>query len=521
MTQLIYPDLDLPAAFKRLDSYVATYNEQVRAARAAETDKVKRATLPQPLRSGHKLCAQRLLRHFGGHLVHLRSKARNPLTKFCVTRQGLATAMNCDLVTVDNRVARLIEAGIVLHRANRGRRYGAQYILRPSLLVARALPLTQANLEALGIGEGSSPTDLRTALDRLRPSLAPFTAAALPFSHKIEKFRQVEDGYLNETEKKEGHCGFASPAGVPPALVEPSSASLTKHQEAVEPLGTRQNGSTPASAPVQDESTARPAPQTTDGRAPDQLPEAKKVIEPSPASLVAAARAWHYAQRLWPGRRFDAGTGAVVLPILARWVDRGKAPNAEQCEIILREFTERIDLAAAWVAADPARWAADPLYYFDATNPNGFARTLVWHKNARRAARRIAETKANCTWLATAFERLCTEPLTATRARLLEQARSRPHAPELTRLVNALTQLVTETADPSARKSRFRSILSGYRQSAYPSRRAATPDQLAQFAAAQASARALAQHADAAQAGRARTAARRSSTGTTTLATLL
>ena len=506
MPHLIYPDLDLPAAFKRLDSYVATYNEQVRAARAAETDRTRRATLPQPLRSGHKLCAQRLLRHFGGHLVHLRSKARNPLTKFCVTRQGLATAMNCDLVTVDNRVARLIEAGIVLHRANRGRRYGAQYILRPSLLVARALPLTQANLEALGIGEGSSPTDLRHALDRLRPSLSPFTAAALPFSDKIEKFRQVEDGYLNETEKKEGHCGFASPAGVPPALVEPYSASQTKHQEAVEALSTRQNGSAPASAPVQDESTARPAPPA---------------IEPSPAALVAAARAWHYAQRLWPGRRFDAGTGAVVLPILARWVDRGKAPNADQCEIILREFTERIDLAAAWVAADPARWAADPLYYFDATNPNGFARTLVWHKNARRAARRIAETKANCTWLATAFERLCTEPLTATRARLLEQARSRPHAPELTRLVNALAQLVTETADPSARKSRFRSILSGYRQSAYPSRRAASPDQLAQFTAAQASARALAQHADAAQAGRARTAARRSSTGTTTLATLL
>jgi hypothetical protein len=512
MTHLIYPDLDLPAAFKRLDSYVATYNEQVRAARAAETDRARRATLPQPLRSGHKLCAQRLLRHFGGHLVHLRSKARNPLTKFCVTRQGLATAMNCDLVTVDNRVARLIEAGIVLHRANRGRRYGAQYILRPSLLVARALPLTQANLEALGIGEGSSPTDLRTALDRLRPSLSPFTAAALPFSDKIEKFRQVEDGYLNETEKKEGHCGFASPAGVPPALVEPSLASQTKHQEAVEALSTRQNGSTPATAPVQDESTARRA---------DQLPEAKKVMEPSPASLVAAARAWHYAQRLWPGRRFDAGTGALVLPILARWVDRGKAPNAEQCEIILREFTERIDLAERWIARSPERFAKDPLYYFRGDDPNGFAGTLQWYKNTQRAARRITETKANCTWLATAFERLCTEPLTATRARLLEQARSRPHAPELTRLVNALAQLVTETADPSARKSRFRSILSGYRQSAYPSRRAASPDQLAQFTAAQASARALAQQADAAQAGRARTAARRSSTGTTTLATLL
>jgi hypothetical protein len=516
---LIYPDLDLPAAFKRLDSYVARYNELARAARAAEHDRAKRATLPQPLRSGHKLCAQRLLRHFGGHLVHLRARARNPLTKFCVTRQGLATSMNCDLVTVDNRVARLIEAGIILHRINRGRRYGAHYILRPSLLVARCLAPTQANLEALGIGEGSSPTDLRSALDRLRPSLAPFTAAALPYSDKIEKFSQVEDGYLNETEKKEGHCGFASPAGVPPALVEPSLASQTKHQEADEPLSTRHNGSQPASAPMQDESTGRRAPQSTDGRA------APHAIEPSPAALVAAARAWHYAQRLWPGRRFDAGTGALVLPILARWVDRGKAPNAAQCEIILREFTERIDLAAAWVAADPARWAADPLYYFDATNPNGFARTLVWHKNARRAARRIAETKANCTWLATAFERLCTEPLTATRARLLEQARSRPHAPELTRLVNALAQLVAETAftdtRDTARKERFRSIVSGYRQSAYPSRRAATPDQLAQFTAAQAGARAQAQHADAAQAGRARTAARRSATGTTTLATLL
>jgi hypothetical protein len=507
---LIYPDLDLPAAFKRLDSYVARYNELARAARAAEPDRAKRATLPQPLRSGHKLCAQRLLRHFGGHLVHLRARARNPLTKFCVTRQGLATSMNCDLVTVDNRVARLIEAGIILGRINRGRRYGAHYILRPSLLVARCLAPTQANLEALGIGEGSSPTALRSALDRLRPSLAPFTAAALPFSDKIEKFSQVEDGYLNETEKKKGHCGFAAPAGVPPALVEPFFAAQTKHQEAGEALGTRHNGSLPDSAPPPDESTPRAA-----------APPAA----PSEAATIAAARAWHYAQRLWPGRRFDAGTGAVVLPILARWVDRGKAPTAAQCEIILREFTERIDLAAAWVAADPARWAADPLYYFDATNPNGFARTLVWHKNARRAARRIAETKANCTWLSAAFERLCTEPLTATRARLLEQARSRPHAPELTRLVNALAQLVAETANldtrDTTRKERFRSILSGYRQSAYPSRRAATPDQLAQFTAAQASARTAAQHADAAQAGRARTAARRSATGTTNLATLL